>query len=176
MTDPYKKEYRKPEGFSAEDPKLRPHVHNEGNYLFLENYTAMIMPENSQAGSTSPNKRRFGLSDSRPLTKGSEILVDLENGRSQKTTVIAKEGRNVMVSPALDVDPKMNGEVKKILGTRSTQIDTRYDLDTSKGQEKFEKYENDMATAKQIMLKEIMKDIQIKERFRPGESPFERRN
>jgi hypothetical protein len=175
LSDPYRKDYRKPQGFSAEDPKLRPHINNEGNFLFLPNYVAFIVPENKDTDTPRPTTRWFGLSDARPLTTGNDILVDLENGRSQQTKIIRKTGRTIFVSPALDVPPKMTGEVRKILGIQSTQIDTRYDLETSKGQESFEKHEITMNQAKQDMLKEIMKDIEVKERFRPGESPFKKK-
>lgn len=178
QNDPYRKDYRKPQGFSVREKKGNEHIHDEGNFMFLQAggkpWVSFILPQNNDSGTPEPTRRWFALSDPRPLAVGDDILVDLQNGKSQKTQVIKKENRVVFVSPPLDSSPKLTGEVYKIIGVQSTEINTRYDLETSKGQSMFEKYEENMEQVKKEVAMEVLQQQGFKRKFRPGESPFKR--
>lgn len=173
MSDISNKDYRRPDGLELKDPK-RPWIHNHGDYVFYENFVAFVLPHNSEQNTPEPTKRWFAISDSRPINAGDDILVDLQNGKSQEAKVVKKEGRVLFLQYALPDYPKMTGEVRKIIGTRSTQIDTRFDLDVQKGRDAFARYENKTDEVKQLIANELHKKNKenFKERYRPGENPL----
>lgn len=119
------KNYEKPKGnqvFRDSD------VQSVGDLIPLENFKAFILGANKDAGTPNPGHSYLAISDARVFNPGDRILIDCLNNTSALRIVHKVEGRIVFLRDRLNHLPKIGGDVFKIIGQSSTQIDTRFDL------------------------------------------------
>jgi len=103
-------------------------VQSVGDLIPLENWKAFILGKNKDSGTPDPGYFYLALSDARVFNPGDRILIDCENNTSALRVVRKVEGRIVLLQDKLNHLPKIGGDVFKIIGQKSTQIDTRFDL------------------------------------------------
>lgn len=168
MTDLSHKRYHRPEGFAAAAQIGNEHIHNHGDLLPLENFVTFILPKNRDTGTPEPSRRWLAVGSPMAFNPGDEALVDLENGFSQLAVIKARTGRVLEFESPLDVSPMLGGEVYKILGRQSVQIDTRFDLDTTKGRDQWEYQKRTQEEAKMLIKEGLVRDG-LKDSKKPGE-------
>lgn len=128
--------------------------HNSGTRMFSEDYVdvisvpvplanwrAFVLPKNREENIPEPTHRMVPISDARVFNKGDRILIDLLNGKSQERIVERVVGRVIFLQNPLDYLPKIGGDVLKIIGRKSTQVDSRFDLEAEEGMRKFNEHQ-----------------------------------
>jgi len=79
----------------------------------------------------------LAISDARVFAPGDRILIDCVNNTSALRIVQKVDGRVIILKDRLNHLPLVGGDVFKIIGQSSTQIDTRWDLSDPNQQMRF---------------------------------------
>lgn len=107
----------------------------------LKNFTAFVLPKNTEAKIPEPTSRFLGISDARVFSPGDHVLIDQMNNMSAERIVARVVGNVIFLDQPLNSLPKLGGDVLKIIGRSSRQKDARFDLEREEGIRKFNEHQ-----------------------------------
>ena len=109
--------------------------------VILQNWRAFVLPENKEENIPQPTHKMVPVSDSRVFASGDKLLVDTLSGKTEERTILRVVGRVLFLESPLNALPKIGGDVLKVIGRKSRQIDARFDLEAEEGMRKFNEYQ-----------------------------------
>lgn len=116
------KDYQRPEGNQFYD--ARDGLASVGDIIVMPRFITFVIGENGGAGTPTPSERWFAVGDARVFKAGDRVLVDTVNGKSAVRTIAKVDGRVLILKDRLNSLPKIGGDVFKVVGIKSTVIDT----------------------------------------------------
>lgn len=119
-----KKQYDKPKAVTFYDSK-DPSLYGHSDLVLQDGFMTFVLPENKDSHTPEPTHYWFAVADARPFFKGARILVDTVDGRSAMRVVKEVDRNVIILKDKLTHLPKVGGDVFRVLGNKTTLIDTK---------------------------------------------------